>query len=207
MKENAKRKPLNVTKMVELALLTALVVVLQLLSNVMQFGPVAFSLALVPVVIGALMLGPLAGAFLGGVLGLVNFISSFYNAFLLMLFHSAPVAYILVCFGKTILAGLVAGLIYKALCRKREFLGVCLASLSAPVVNTGIFLVMMVAFFRGALITAFGAENVGNIWTFVMVGIITFNFFIEFGINAALCVAVERIIHAVRRDRITAQKQ
>ena len=66
MRENANR--LNVTKMVELAVLTALVVVFQLLSNFMQFGPVAFSLALVPVVIGALMLGPLAGAYLGAVL-------------------------------------------------------------------------------------------------------------------------------------------
>lgn len=204
--QTSKRK-LNVTGMVELASLTALVVVFQLLSNVISFGPVAFSLALVPVVIGALMLGPLAGAFLGGVLGLVNFISSFYNPFLLMLFHSSPVAYILVCFGKTILAGLVAGLIYKALCRKHEFVGVCLASLSAPVVNTGVFLVFMGLFFRGAMIDYFGAETVGNIWTFVMVAIITYNFFIEFGINAVLCVAVERIIHAVRREKINAQKQ
>ena len=203
MRENANR--LNVTKMVELAVLTALVVVFQLLSNFMQFGPVAFSLALVPVVIGALRLGPLAGAYLGAVLGLVNFIASFSNVFLLTLFQSSPVLYILVCFGKTILASFVAGLIYKALCRKREFLGVCLASLSAPVVNTGVFLVFMALFFRGAMIDFFGAENVGNIWTFVMVSIITFNFFIEFGVNAVLCVAVERIIHAVRRERINAQ--
>lgn len=202
--QTSKRK-LNVTKMVELASLTALVVVFQLLSNVISFGPVAFSLALVPVVIGALMLGPLAGAFLGGVLGLVNFIASFSNVFLLTLFHSSPVLYILVCFGKTILAGLVAGLIYKALYRQYEFLGVCLASLSAPIVNTGVFLVFMGLFFRGAMIDFFGAETVGNIWTFVMVSIITYNFFIEFGINAVLCVAVERIIHAVRREKINAQ--
>ncbi len=207
MRKNADNKTFNVTKLVELALFTALVVVFQLLSNFMQFGPVAFSLALVPVVIGALMLGPLCGAFLGAVLGLVNFIASFSNVFLLTLFHSSPVLYILVCFGKTILAGLVAGLIYKALCRKQEFAGVCLASLSAPVVNTGVFLVFMGLFFRGAMIDFFGAETVGNIWTFVMVSIITFNFFIEFGVNAVLCVAIERIIHAVRRERINAQKQ
>ena len=207
MRENANRNKLNVTQTVELALLVALVVALQLVSNFMSFGPVAFSLALVPMVIGALMLGPGAGVILGGVPGLVNFITSFYNPFLLMLFQSAPVAYILVCFGKTMLAGFVAGLIYKALCRRHEFLGVCLASLAAPVVNTGVFLVMMVIFFRGAMVAYFGAETVGNIWTFVMVGIITFNFFIEFGVNAALCVAVERIIHAVRRDRINAKKQ
>lgn len=205
--EQSKKSLRTTAFMVELALLTALVVVLQLLSNVMSFGPVAFSLSLIPVVIGALMLGPWAGAFLGAVLGLVNFIASFYNPFLLMLFHSAPVVYILVCFGKTILAGLVAGLIYRALCRRHEFLGVCLASLSAPVVNTGVFLVMMALFFRGAMVDFFGAETVGNIWTFIMVSIITFNFFIEFGVNAVLCVAVERIIHAVRRERINAQKQ
>ena len=63
------------------------------------------------------------------------------------------------CFGKTMLAGFVAGLIYKALCRRHEFLGVCLASLAAPVVNTGVFLVMMVIFFRGAMVAYFGAET------------------------------------------------
>lgn len=188
--------------LVALAILTALTVVLQLLPNwIAAAAQVPFTLSLVPVVIGALVFGPLAGAFLGAVLGLVNLIASFGNAFLLFLFDASPVAYIVVCIGKTLLAGLAAGFIYRALAKKHEFLGVCLASLSAPVVNTGIFLLMMVLFFRGAMVEYFGAETVGNIWVFVMVAIITFNFFIEFGVNAVLSVAIDRIVRVVRRRR------
>ena len=193
-----------------LAILTALTVVLQLLPNwIAAAAQVPFTLSLVPVVIGALVFGAPAGAFLGGVLGIVNLISTFANPFLLFLFQEAPVAYVVVCVGKTLAAGLVAGLLYRALAKgQKEFLGVCFASLSAPIVNTGIFLVMMALFFRDALTKAavqFGmvenAAQVGNIWTFVMMFIITVNFFIEFGVNAVLSVAIDRIVRAVRRRR------
>ena len=196
--------------LVALAMLSALVVVLQLFSNLVTFGPVSFTLALVPIVIGALVFGPAAGALLGGVLGIVNLIATFKNPFLMVLFSASPFMYILVCVGKTVLAGLAAGFLYRLLAKKEkfEFVAVCAASLATPVVNTGVFLLMMALFFRNALTDAAvqvgmveNAAQIGSIWTFVMVSIITWNFFIEFGVNAVLSVAIDRIVRAVRRNR------
>ena len=51
--------------MVGVALLIAIVVVLQLVGSFIKFGPVSISLVLVPIVVGAAVYGPAAGAILG----------------------------------------------------------------------------------------------------------------------------------------------
>ena len=57
--------------MVGIAVLAALVVVLQLLSSVIKIGTVSITLTLIPIVVGAAFYGPGAGAILGTVFGLV----------------------------------------------------------------------------------------------------------------------------------------
>ena len=52
-----------------LAVLTALVVVLQLWGSYIRIGGTNLSFVLVPIVLGAVMVGPLAGAFLGLLFG------------------------------------------------------------------------------------------------------------------------------------------
>ena len=54
-----------------LALLTAIVAVLQVVASFIKFGPFTITLALAPILIGAALYGPKAGAYLGGVFGLV----------------------------------------------------------------------------------------------------------------------------------------
>ena len=49
-------------------MLAALVAVLQLLGQFIKFGPVSISLVLIPIVVGAALYGPTAGAVLGGYL-------------------------------------------------------------------------------------------------------------------------------------------
>ena len=51
--------------MVGIAVLAALVVVLQLLSSVIKIGTVSITLTLIPIVVGAAFYGPGAGAILG----------------------------------------------------------------------------------------------------------------------------------------------
>ena len=55
----------NITRMVQLAILLAVVVVLQCFLGSIKVGATSFSVVLVPIVVGALILGPAAGAFLG----------------------------------------------------------------------------------------------------------------------------------------------
>ena len=64
------------------ALFTAIVVVLQLVGAFIRFGPFSISLVLVPIVVGAALYGPAAGAWLGLVFGLVVLISGDAAAFL-----------------------------------------------------------------------------------------------------------------------------
>ena len=54
-----------------LALLTAIVAVLQVVATFIKFGPFPITLALAPIIIGAALFGPKAGAYLGGVFGFV----------------------------------------------------------------------------------------------------------------------------------------
>ena len=64
------------------AILTALVIVMQLLGAFIRFGPFSISLVLVPIVIGAAMCGWKIGAWLGLVFGAVVLISGDAAAFL-----------------------------------------------------------------------------------------------------------------------------
>ena len=54
-----------------LALMTAIIVVLQVVASFVKFGPFPITLALAPIIIGAALYGPKAGAYLGGVFGIV----------------------------------------------------------------------------------------------------------------------------------------
>ena len=64
------------------ALLTAVVIVLQLLGAFIRFGPFSISLVLIPIVIGAAMCGVGIATWLGLVFGAVVLISGDATAFL-----------------------------------------------------------------------------------------------------------------------------
>ena len=59
------RKPMNVHTLTGVAIFTAIVIVLQLLGSFVRFGPFSISLVLIPIVVGAALYGPGAGAWLG----------------------------------------------------------------------------------------------------------------------------------------------
>ena len=58
-------KNTKVRRMVGIAIMSAIVVILQLLGSFIKIGPVSISLVLIPIVVGAAMYGPTAGAVLG----------------------------------------------------------------------------------------------------------------------------------------------
>ena len=141
----------KINRMVGIAVLAALVVVLQLLSSVIKIGTVSITLTLIPIVVGAAFYGPGAGAILGTVFGLVVYINSATGADYggNMVFLANPFLCAVVCIGKGTLSGWCAGLVYRLVARKDAALGrnavaVLLAAITAPVVNTGVFLLGMV---------------------------------------------------------------
>ena len=64
------------------AMLTALVIVLQLLGSFIRFGVFSISLVLIPIVVGAAMCGPAISAWLGLVFGIAVLLSGDAAAFL-----------------------------------------------------------------------------------------------------------------------------
>ena len=132
---NMENKRFNTRKLTGLALLTAIVVILQFLGAFIRFGPFSISLVLIPIVVGAALYGVWAGAWLGFVFGIVVLLSGDAAAFMTI----SPLGTILTVLVKGSLAGLCAGAVYKLLSR-HETPAVIAAAVVTPVVNTGVFL-------------------------------------------------------------------
>lgn len=194
--------------MVQLAILTALVVVLQLVGSFVKIGALPMSFVLVPIVIGACLLGARAGAFLGFVFGLITAIAGITGTdmFSWLLWDANPVIFIVICLLKAIMAGLGAALVYKVLGKafggKYKLVQAVLASISAPVINTGIFCAGMLIFYFGELPTMFPdavAEFGGSAMKFIFIGCAGVNFIGEFLVNLVLSPAMVRIIDVVKK--------
>ena len=95
----------NTKKIAGVGLLTAVVVVLQLLGSFIHFGPFSISLVLIPIVVGASLYGVLSGAWLGLAFGITVLISGNAAAFLAVNPGGTVVTVLL----KGALAGLLAG--------------------------------------------------------------------------------------------------
>lgn len=106
--------------------------------------------SMVPVAVGAIIYGPFAGAILGFVFGAVSFIQCFgYSPFGATLFGISPLYTFVMCVPTRILAGWIAGLIYKSLNKisKEEVVNIATASVCAPFLNTVFFMSALVLLF------------------------------------------------------------
>ena len=72
-----KKTKMNTLKMVELAVLMALVAVLQITGTGVNITGTPISLVLIPIVLGAMLLGPAAGALLGLEFGIIVYVAGF----------------------------------------------------------------------------------------------------------------------------------
>lgn len=184
--------------MVILAMLLALVIVLQMFAGFIKIGPFAPSLVLIPIVVGSILVGAKGGAILGGAFGIVVLIQclSGVDAGGFILWGINPFFTALICLVKGICAGLVPGLIYKAIAGKEPSDARILASsvvsaLTAPIINTGLFIIGLSLFFTDTLYAWSGGTNV---MLYIFTGLIGINFLIEFAINAIVSPAVSTIV-------------
>ena len=192
MKEANSRGKLNRTAL--LSIFTALIAVLTVLGNFVRFGPFPITLALAPIIIGAAMCGPGAGAYLGGVFGLVVLltgIAGWDGGTVMLLMSQNAFACILVCIGKGILAGWVSGLVYRALEKKNIHAAVITAGIVCPLVNTGVFILGMALFFMSTLESWAGGQAVIY---YVIAGLTGVNFLVELAVNVILSSGITTII-------------
>ena len=184
-------KNTKIRNMVGISLLSAIVVVLQLLGSFIRFGPVSVSLVLIPIVVGAAVYGPAAGGILGAVFSIVVLLQPDTSVFYSVSFLGT----ILTVLGKGTLAGLVSGMVFRALREKNAWVAVACAAAAAPLVNTGLFALGSRLFFWDYLMELGG----GNALVFLFTVMIGFNFVAEFITNVICAPVILRILHAAKR--------
>ena len=176
--------------LVLLAFLTAITIVFQLLGSFVKFGPFSISLVLMPIAVGAALIGISAGGWLGLVFGAVVLLSGDAMPFLAV---SIP-ATILVVLLKGALAGLAAGAIYRAVAGKSKTVAAIIAAAVCPVVNTAVFVAGVYMFFLPT-VTEWGvAAGAANVTAFIFVGMISINFVVELILNIVLSPVIVRLI-------------
>lgn len=178
------------------AVMTALVVVFQTLATYTTFfGPFATAIGLIPIVIGAVLCGPVVGAWLGFVFGAVVIFTGGADAFL----SFSIIGTILTVLGKGTACGFVAGIVNKLLKKVNKTLAVFVAALVCPIVNTGVFLLGSAIFFlpyAEPIATKFGMDDKGfGLFVALAFG----NFIFEIGMSAVLCPAIHRIVNLKNR--------
>lgn len=194
-----KRQNKGILKMVGIAFMMALVVVMQSISGMIPpIGGFSISLVLIPIVLGAAVYGPGAGALLGATFGAIVYINCVTGADPggAMVFQASPVLCFLVVMGKGTLAGLAAGAVYKMLKDKNAYVAMLVAAIICPVVNTGVFVVCMFLFFIDVLAAWAGGSNIVG---YVLTGLILANFVPELIINILFSPAGQRINQVVQQ--------
>ena len=183
-----------------LALMTAIIVVLQVVASFVKFGPFPITLALAPIIIGAALYGPKAGAYLGGVFGIVVLLACIlgWDSGGSILWNANPFLTAVICLGKGILSGLCAGLVYRAVAGSgrshgRMLGGSILAGIVSPVVNTGLFCLCLTLLFHDILLSWAGGTEVVYYILFVLTGI---NFLVELAVNLVLSTVIVRVVGA-----------
>lgn len=145
------KKNINTVYLVEMALLIAIILL-------MAFTPIGYirtlgleiTLIVVPVAVGAVTLGPAAGAVLGAVFGITSYIQCFgMSPFGAVLLSINPVYTFIVCVFSRVLMGWLTGWLYQVFLKSSllKKVSVALANLCCPLMNTLFFMGTLTLFF------------------------------------------------------------
>lgn len=194
---NTKQKTV---RLVSLGILSAIIIVLQVLTTYFPTKPFPITLALIPIIIGSALFDEKAGAFLGGVFSVVVLVMCAIGADFggAMVWNASPFLCILVCMIKGVTAGYVSGLLYRLIAKKNSIIATIVAGFAAPVVNTGIFIAGLALFFKDILIAWAGGND---LLYYVIFGLTGINFLVELGVNMLLSPIIIKIINAIRKSR------
>ncbi len=184
MKKNQMSK---LVMLVQLAVLTAIVVVMSFTPlGYLKIGPLSIALVIIPVVTGAIVLGPSAGAFMGLVFGITSFSQCFgMDAFGTTLMNINPVYTFIMCIPTRVLAGYLCGLVFKGVNsalngRKSAEAAYPIASVCGPVFNTLFFMSALVLLFgKTPFIQGLMAENGASSFVMFIVIMVGLNGIVE----------------------------
>ena len=199
MKETTNSKE-RTLKLVQIALLIATVVVLQIISGSIPpiGGFISITLTLIPIVMGSVMYGPWVGLLLGAVFGIIVAI---LDPTAHALFALNPWLSVILCIGKGALAGLAAGAIALPFKKtNRLYWATIAAAITAPTVNTLTFLLGMRMFFYPTLQS--WVKPGYTLISYLLIFIVCCNYVPELIINIAFSPAGARIIRLVNKGKL-----
>ncbi len=182
---------LHTRTMVLCAMLTALVILLQMMGAFVRLGPFQIALVLVPIVIGAATCGVWMTVWLGLVFGMVVLLNGDAAAFLAINVPGTIITVLL----KGVGCALVAAILYRLLAKWNQYLAVLVAAFVCPIVNTGIFLIGCRLFFWDT-VAAWGiADGYNSAVAYVFLGMVGGNFLVELASNTLLSPVILRILN------------
>ncbi len=195
---NQEKKFLTTKTVVYLAVLTTLLVVLNLLGTVFKVIT-NVNLTLIPIVLGALVLGWRGGLILGLISGVMTFIFGVtgVDPFTNVLFTQHPVLTFLTCAVKVTVAGVVGGMLYSAIQKKNKYVAVFLASAIIPIINTAIFI--LGALLMSDTIGGMAQANGVDIIYFLVILCAGVNFLIELAINLLVAPAIHTVVRVLEK--------
>lgn len=202
---SAKKQFFTAKNISYVAVLVALVVVLQMFGGYITIAGLSLNLALVPIALGAILFGPLLGSILGLICGLIVLIYGVTGAepFTFYLFSQSPFMTVVICLVKTTAAGAVSGWVYRLIAKKNRWVAVFVASALVPIVNTGLFAVGCFIIYDTILsyLTEAGLDVTGlSAFYVIFVILITSNFFIELLTSFILSPAVATVTRVVEKQ-------
>ncbi len=150
----------------QIALLIAIEIVLAYTPlGYLKIGPLSLSFLTVPVAIGACVLGPTAGAILGGVFGITSYFNAITGQSVMTaaLFQINPLTCAITCILSRVLMGYLTGLIFSLVKKidKTAIARYIAASVSAPLLNTALFMGCIVLFFYQSAYVQNTVESLG----------------------------------------------
>lgn len=182
-------------RLVGVALFTAIVFVLQIISANIKLGVFSIaSFALVTIVVGAAMYGLAAGAWLGFVFGVAVLVSGDAALFLSLSIHGTIITVLV----KGAAAGFAAALAYRLIEKHNKTVAAIAAGIVSPIVNTGLFVAGCYLFFLDTLAAEASAGGY-NTFIYICTFYVGVNFIVEFAINLVLNPIIIRLVKIGRK--------
>lgn len=198
---NSKR--ISASTLTKFSVLFAIIIVLQVISNYVKVGPVNVTLTLIPLVMGGIVLGVKGGTLLGLAFGLTTLVCGLIGidgGFVMTLMSGGAfnvVMTILICLVKGTMAGFISALLFKVISKKNFVLATIIAAISAPIVNTGLFILGALTLTN--VIGGMAAANNVSVIYFLIIGCAGFNFLFELGTTLVFAPALTRVVKAVAK--------
>ena len=163
-----KKTKSSLLKLTQAAILIALIFLLGFTPiGFLRVGAIEITFLVIPVAVGAVILGPAYGALLGAIFGIVSLIQCFTGSpFGSALLFVSAVSTVMLCIVPRTLMGLLSALIFKGMRRatKNDYVSCGVASVSAALLNTLFFMLTLVLLFGSSdyiqnMMQSFNASN------------------------------------------------